>query len=201
MNLPVKSQQIIGPIVVIAICIGLFFVDADVHQKLRFDRTLIEENQFWRLLSANFIHTNLNHLLLNLAGVILLWGLHGHYYKMGSYLGLTLFCSAFCTLLLFYFAPDLSWYVGLSGTLHGLFILGAYYDIRNKLKSGWLLMLGIWSKVAYEQWHGPSTEVVAMIEANVAIDAHLFGAGAGLVAILYKLATTRETSINKSEPL
>ncbi len=86
---------------------------------------------------------------------------------------------------------DLEHYVGLSGVLHSLFVWGALKDIANNEKTGFFLFMGIWLKVIYEQIKGPSPEIAELINASVAIDAHLYGAIAGtlyfvLVKILMK---------------
>lgn len=70
-------------------------------------------------------------------------------------------------------------YVGLSGTLHGLFGLFALREALNGRKSSWLLVLGLVTKVAWEQLVGPSSTTGELINARVAIEAHLAGALAG----------------------
>ncbi|MDU0355165.1 rhombosortase [Paraglaciecola aquimarina] len=83
------------------------------------------------------------------------------------------------------FAPELVWYVGLSGVLHGLFIVGAYKDIINHMYSGWLLLIAVWIKVLYEQFSGQNQQVASLIDANVAIDAHLFGSISGAIIVVF----------------
>ena len=70
-------------------------------------------------------------------------------------------------------------YVGLSGTLHGLFGLFAPREALNGRKSSWLLVLGLVAKIAWEQLIGPSSTTGELINARVAIEAHLAGALAG----------------------
>ena len=70
-------------------------------------------------------------------------------------------------------------YVGLSGTLHGLFGLFALSEALNGRKSSWLLVLGLVAKIAWEQLIGPSSTTGELINARVAIEAHLAGALAG----------------------
>ena len=184
LNLPLSRPFIIGPIILLTLCLSLFLFEPISSEWLAFDRDLIVQQQFWRLFSGNLLHTNLNHLLLNSAGVLLLWALHGQYFKTKQYL---LFMTLLClgtTLSIYGFAPQLRWYVGLSGALHGLFILGAYFDIKHGLLSGWLLLIGVLVKVAHEQFYGASDDIAELIGANVAIDAHLYGSLSALVIIL-----------------
>lgn len=58
-------------------------------------------------------------------------------------------------------------------------------DIRQKRYSGGLLILGIMVKLYFEQ-HQIHDNTATLIEANVAYDAHIFGAVAGIIyAIVY----------------
>jgi membrane associated rhomboid family serine protease len=72
-------------------------------------------------------------------------------------------------------------YSGLSGWLHCLIIWGACADIAKHWSSGWLILFGVFIKVIWEQIHGGSADIVALIGVNVAVDAHLFGAITGLI--------------------
>jgi len=65
--------------------------------------------------------------------------------------------------------------------LHCFITVGALLDIKHKIQSGWLILLGVIAKVTYEQWQGPDAELAALIDANVAIDAHLYGVIFGLL--------------------
>jgi rhomboid family GlyGly-CTERM serine protease len=183
LSLPLQIRHTLGPLIVLLLAVVLFMAEPLSSQWLAFDRTQLDHGQWWRLLTANLLHTNLNHLLLNALGVVLLWALHGQYYRTLHYLLLVFLMCLSSTLGLYYFAPAMHWYVGLSGALHGIFMVGAYFDIRHGLKSGWLLLLGVVIKVAHEQWSGASQQMAELIGARVAIDAHLMGTIAGSIAL------------------
>lgn len=84
-------------------------------------------------------------------------------------------------------------YVGLSGTLHGLFGLFALSEALNGRRSTWLLVLGLIAKIAWEQLIGPSSTTGELINARVAIEAHLAGALAGGFISIASFLTSRKT--------
>ena len=160
---------------------GEYFLGELFTETLVYQRQLITEGEIWRLITGHILHTNGYHLLLNLSALFMLWALHGHFYQIKSYIALFLFCSVFTSIGIYYFDPSLLQYVGLSGVLHGIFVFGAIMDIKAKDKTGYLLFLGVWLKVAHEQFYGASADVSNLIEASIAINAHLWGALDGLL--------------------
>tara|TARA_R110002167_G_scaffold73942_20_gene207298 strand:- start:3637 stop:4248 length:612 start_codon:yes stop_codon:yes gene_type:complete len=202
LNLPLNLQHVLGPLLLIILCAVLFLFEPQASHYLAFDRMQIEQFQWWRLLTANLLHTNANHLLLNLIAVALLWALHGQYFRLGQYTLMFFILCISTTLLIYGFAKQLQWYVGLSGVLHGVFLIGAYFDIKQGMKTGWLLLVGVLIKVGHEQIFGASQDIADLINATVAIDAHLFGTISGLmiIVILYgKLRLTEGLKETKSQ--
>lgn len=185
LTLPIQANRVSGPALILSLAVLLYFFNSSIQDLLVFKPQSIEQFEFWRLISANFLHTNHAHLLLNSAGLVLLWVLHGDAYRTSTYLTVFLICSLGTTLGLYVLFPDLKWYVGLSGTLHGVFIWGAYLDIKRGFRTGWLLLIGGWIKVAYEFYFGPSDELSGLIEANVAIESHLTGLVTGTLIVIY----------------
>ena len=170
---------------------GDFFIGDSATQVFIYHRDLIAQGEVWRLFTAHLLHTNSIHLLLNLAALTMLWALHGHFYTIKNSIALFMFCALFTSLGIFYATPSLIQYVGLSGVLHGVFVFGAIMDINAKDKSGYLLFIGVWLKIAHEQIYGASSDISDLIEANVAIDAHLWGAVSGLVFTIAYLIIIR----------
>ena len=182
--LPLSTQHSIIVLAVALISIVAFaseyFIGAVITQTFVYQRELIIQGQLWRMFTGHLLHTNHYHLLLNLAALILLWALHGRFYTIKNYSTLFLFCCITTSIGIFYGTPSLQQYVGLSGVLHGVFVFGALMDIVSKDKTGYLLLIGVWIKIAHEQMYGASSDVSSLIEASVAIDAHLWGAIGGL---------------------
>ncbi len=159
----------------------LQLLHADLHPWLEFNRQAITDGQWWRLLTGHWIHTNSWHLLMNLAGFVLILLLHGMYYSGKSLITLFIAGNVLIGLALFWFSPDIQIYLGLSGFLHALLVCGCLIDIQRNWSSGWLILVATFGKVLWEQYRGASQDVAALIGAEVAIDAHLYGALAGLL--------------------
>jgi rhomboid family GlyGly-CTERM serine protease len=180
-NLPIQKQHSVA-VVIVAILVTLAIIfDAQLSHFFVYQRQLIEEGEYWRVFTGHFFHTNTYHYLLNMAALVMLWLLHGQFYSIKNYALLFLVSAFICSLGLYYFDATLIQYVGLSGVLHGIFVFGAIMDIKTKDKTGYLLFIGVWLKIAYEQFYGASSEVSDLIDASVAINAHLWGAVGGLV--------------------
>lgn len=183
-NLPLQFKYTINPLIVITLSAVLFYFEPLSREWLRFERPSIEQGEYWRLLSGNLLHTNFIHLLLNCAGVLFVWLLHAEHYTIRRYFMVFGFCALGCGLGLYFFS-SMDTYVGLSGALHGILVYGAVRDIKAGWhNTGWLLLVGIILKVGHENIVGASDSVKAMIDADVAVEAHLFGLLSGLLLTL-----------------
>ena len=191
-SLPFSPKYSFGPLLLAICAIAAFMFEPLSGEWLAYDRYAIQGLETWRILTGNIVHTNGPHLLLNLAGLTLLWALHGEHYRVGRFLKVFVWCSIGTSVGLYFFAENLIWYAGLSGALHGMFVWGACMDINNKVHSGWLLLAGVGVKIGYEQLAGSSAQVAALIDAKVAVDAHLFGAISGLIIFTLMWLTSRK---------
>ena len=196
---PLAANQTLPVLAILLLAFVAYAFEDDLLASLIYHRTFILQGEYWRLFTGHIFHTNGNHLLLNLAGLTLLWSLHGQYYQCTRYLLLTLFSALSVSLGLLCFSPELSQYVGLSGILHGIFIWGALTDIQHKLKSGYLLLLGIVLKVSHEQIYGASNDITTLINAKVAIDAHLWGMLAGVCFFFINLLFVQYSRHKKTD--
>ncbi len=160
---------------------------------ITWDARLIADGQWWRLLSGNFTHTNLIHLGMNTAGLWVIAFFFRHIIKPKEWSFILIAGSFFVgvTLLM----SDINVYLGLSGTLHALF---AYYALKETLggrKSSWLLVIGVIAKVGYECVLGAPESTASMIDARVAVEAHLVGMLSGFAMGLVNYILTSRTSI------
>ena len=148
---------------------------------LRFDRDAINDGAWWRLLSGNFVHLGPGHLMMNLAGLVLVVALVWKRFSAFAWIAIIIGSSLVVGLGLLWRNPEIGWYVGFSGTLHGLIVAGTLADLRVWPRSASLLLLAVAAKLAWEQIGGalPGSESVA--GGAVIVDAHLYGAIGGAI--------------------
>jgi rhomboid family GlyGly-CTERM serine protease len=182
---PNKPEQYIPYTIIFVLStiafLALNVVFAEHFDLLNYHRSSIDGGQWWRIITGHLLHTNFIHLAVNLIGLVLLWLLHGDYVTGRRFLWHFLFLSLGISFAIMYLSPNIQWYVGLSGVLHGFFVWGAMLDVYYKRKSGYLLLIGIVIKLVDEQFFADQSFMSGLIEASVAIDAHLYGAVLGLV--------------------
>jgi len=160
---------------------------------LQYDRSLILAGEYWRIFTCHFTHTGWQHLLLNLAGAILVFALFFRLYSPLSWLLGTGCCAIGIGMSLLIFSPDLEWCRGLSGVLHGLLMMGLIGGVRQGETIYWLGLPALVGKLAVEQLAGPSSHTMQLIHAQVITQAHLAGTIAGVIAAFTILAS-RETA-------
>lgn len=165
----------------------------DLAPLLRYQRSLIGDEP-WRLLSGNLVHLGWSHLWLNLAGLALIQALFGQRLGPRQWWAVMLLVSAAVGAGLRLWQPQLEWYVGLSGSLHGLFAAGLLLDLRLAPLSGTLLGVAFTAKLAWEQLHGALPGSAEAAGGPVLVDAHLYGALAGLACGLWLLARERRAA-------
>ncbi len=153
----------------------------------RYDvREMEQHHQWWRLLTANLVHTNWIHWALNAVGLVLVWGIFHQQLRALAWFGFFLILAPAHLLLLYWFVPSMGWYVGFSGVLHGWLAAAAIFDLRGHYWVGWLLLIGLIVKVFWEQMYGSTTGLSNLIEAKVATEAHLSGVVIGtLIGLLW----------------
>lgn len=174
------------PLALAVAAVALQWSGEAVIHALRYERgAVIADGEWWRLLTGHLVHLGWSHLWLNLAGLALVWMLVGPYWSIRAWWITAFVCMAGTSAGLLLGMPDLVWYVGLSGVLHGLLVAGVLAGVAARHKDMMLLLLGISAKLAWEQWHGPLPGSVEAAGGPVVVDAHLYGAIAGaLVAVV-----------------
>jgi len=180
-NASERLQFFLLPIGIAMLSAGCTFGGYTLAQMLRYDRDAILAGQLWRLLTGHLVHLGGSHLAMNLVGLALIWMLFGRLMSTAAWLATLLTSALTVSLGLLIFNPGLMWYVGLSGVLHGMFLAGAILSIVSGYRAEILLLGFIVAKLAWEQWVGPLPGSAEVAGGDVVVDAHLYGAIAGVV--------------------
>jgi len=146
---------------------------------LRYERTAIGAGETWRLLTGHVVHLGLEHALLNVIGLCLLWTLFARLLRFGEALFIVLLSVASIDAGFWLLDPSLQWYVGASGLLNGVMAAGTLLLLRLRDRIAWPTLTVFLAKLVWEQLQGPLP-----LESNgpVVVNAHLYGALGGLAA-------------------
>ena len=182
MNIAVLHRQSwLAPLGVCALVLPLVAGGDGARALLRYDRSGLAAGQWWRLLSGHLVHLGLEHALLNLAGVWLMWALFRNDWSARRWLLIVLCAIAAIDAGLWMLSSTVEWYVGSSGVLHGVLTAGIVAWIRDRRPEGWVLAVLLAGKLAWEQVHG----ALPLTAGGVVItQAHLYGVVGGLAVAL-----------------
>ncbi len=180
-----RHTSLIVPIFIVLISLFIETLGTESKTLLRFNRDFLINQTYWQLITGHLVHLSSNHLMLNLVGFALIWWL---FLKNLPWLTWLILFTTSClgvSLGLYWFNPELSWYVGLSGILHSFFIFGICRNIASGYRYEWLLLFAVSGKLAWEQFFGPMPGSAEAAGGPVIVDAHLYGALIGLVMASY----------------
>lgn len=145
----------------------------------RLDRVAVEAGELWRLVTGHLVHATWAHFAFDVGiGCLLLCLLP---LRRSLWL-LPLFVGAVVLTL----RPDLIWYDGLSGVLHGWTVLVALHVIQSgdRIEKGFagLLLLGVAGKAVIEAGLGISIFTGSFDMGDVTVyEAHLIGVLGGFL--------------------
>lgn len=169
----------IWPLAMISLVLVLTIIPS-AQMLLRLDDNYTLADQWWRLITAHWVHLGWQHSLLNILGLLLVWFLS----PRGSWLywwAFYLCCSLLISGVLLY-QTEIRNYVGASGVLHGLLILAAYFSpvltrLRRYLFIGIIILKLLWEQTPWYSGDG----LGSVIGGFVVTDAHFWG---GITACL-----------------
>lgn len=174
----IRGAWLVG---LLAAVMVLLWLTGDMGREwLRYERVAVLQGQYWRLLTGHLVHGSGQHLLLNAVGLGLIAALFPREYSVRSWLLILASSVVTIDLGFVFLEPQLEWYVGLSGILHGALAAGAIGWWRHESKPLALAVtLVLVGKLAWEQWHGA---LPLSGDMPVVVDAHLYGAIGGALA-------------------
>jgi rhomboid family GlyGly-CTERM serine protease len=181
-----ERSQLITPSLWLTFLVSLLIVVLALFAEhseplLQFDRELIHQGQWWRLVSGNFVHYGLYHLLMNVSALLLCGFVLLRPISIGVYLLLLGLCASAVGIGLYSYTPQFSYYAGLSGVIHGLIIAGLLLSIRITPVANMLVLAAVIAKLLHEQSANYAIHH-ALLPVPVAVDAHLYGALGGFIA-------------------
>lgn len=182
MNRSFLSATVYLSAVIAALILVLAIFSSWTFPLLSLDQTQVSQGEFWRILTGNIVHFGWAHTLMNVAAFLLcVFGLLPHF----SILRFSLLLFGCCIAVgagMYWLNNEYTIYAGLSGAIHGLVIVGL---ARTQLHPVWVRILGlalVAGKLIQEQSASyETTDLQALIPVPVAVDAHLYGALAGVV--------------------
>jgi rhomboid family GlyGly-CTERM serine protease len=162
--------------------LAILALGEDGRVLLRYDRQGLQAGELWRLVTAHLAHLGTSHGIMNLLALAVLAALFGDLLTARSWLLGSLVSVAAIDVGLWWLEPQVRWYVGLSGVLHGLIVLGAVAMWLNAERLGVGLLLGVIAKLSWEQLVGPLPFTESAAGGPVLVASHLYGAGGGRAA-------------------
>ncbi|MDY6952750.1 MAG: rhombosortase [Thermodesulfobacteriota bacterium] len=169
-----------GPLLVL-ILMTLFFcvLKEDLAVLFHYDRASIFHGDLWRPFTSHLTHTGWRHLLLSVSGTLVVFALFGTLYSPLAWLTGLVGSMVATSAGLLLFCPDLEWYRGFSGVLHGLLAMGLVGGIGRAGGVYYLGLVLLLAKLLAEYLLGPSLHTSLLISAPVIKEAHLYGSIAG----------------------
>ena len=155
---------------------------------LRYERAAVLGGQVWRLVSAHLVHADTAHLAWNLAGAALVWWLFAGEFTRRGWCLVMLASTAAIDLGFILLEPQIEWYVGFSGVLHGCMAAGLVAWLRTERDALTALVAALFAaKLAWEHAYGPLPFTAGSLSIPVVHEAHTYGAIGGALAATWLL--------------
>jgi rhomboid family GlyGly-CTERM serine protease len=171
-----------APLVIAVLCIALALGGDGARELLRYDRALLSDFELWRLVSAHLVHLSAGHTALNVIALAIIALLFESVLDSFDWIVAASLSALAIDLGLYAASPEVAWYVGLSGALHGIMVAGALALAIARSRLGAILLLMVVAKIAWEHFAGPLPFSELTSGGPVVTDAHLYGAAGGAVA-------------------
>lgn len=179
----------------VMLLIGLLALGGEsLRDALRWDREALDAGEWWRLWTGNFVHLGYWHAFLNALGVLVLVLLCPETLTWQVWVRRLLLLSLGMSLGLYFFVPDVTAYVGMSGVIHGLFVLGLMPQVLKKDLIALGCLLYLVGKIGWELYAGAPVSDEAALGGKVLVESHLYGTlSAFLYGFIFRAYTRVET--------
>ena len=145
------------------------------HEVLRYDRHAVLQGELWRLWTGHLIHLGWMHWALNACGLVLCGVLADAPPKPRTLLRQVFVLSLAISVLFVLLLPTLSYYVGLSGVLYGLFVLVLWPGVLRVDPVSVAALCAVLAWLASQWILGPDQREMDLIGGTIIVQAHGFG--------------------------
>ena len=174
------------PVGIAAVATVLFMLGPQATEALRYDRAAVLAGEGWRLVTGHLVHADAPHLAWNVVGVMLVWFLFAGEYSLRGWFGVLLASTVATDLGFLLLEPDLDWYVGFSGVLHGCMAAGLVSWLRAARDPLTVVVGALFAaKLLWEHLAGPLSFTAGSMSLPVVYQAHSYGALGGTLAGLW----------------
>jgi rhomboid family GlyGly-CTERM serine protease len=163
------------PAVLSAFCLLLTLAGPQLSPVLRYDRAAIAAGEWWRLLSGNFVHLGYWHLVLNVLSLVLLVVLCPERLSAGEWLRRLGVIGMGMSLCLYFLSPWVQTYVGLSGLIYGLFVLGLGRQALTRDRIAIACLVFLVARITWEMVVGAPKSETDLIGGGVLAESHVYG--------------------------
>lgn len=165
---------------VVMLCLTLF--EKSLFPILNLQAAKVSNGEYWRLVTANFVHFGWLHTLMNAAALVLSVLALFPEYSLKKFSFLLLWCCVSVGIGMYLFNPEYLPYAGLSGAIHGLIVAGLLLTRAYPLWVRILALSLVVAKLVQENSANyEATDLQALLPVAVAVESHLYGAVAGLI--------------------
>jgi len=154
-----------------------------MHSAIQYDRTQLSNGEYWRYLSANFIHIGWAHLGMNIGAVLLVVMLFPNSLTTFEWWLVSLFSGLCVGFFLYFLNPELEYYVGFSGCVHGLVVAASWRARKETMLLSLSVFVLVVAKLSYEQIFGAVPGSAELSSGFVIVNSHLIGTISGLLVI------------------
>lgn len=187
--------------VVLAVLAAELFLPPEL---LEYRRTLAAREP-WRLFTGHFVHLSFLHAALNVVALLLLDRLFADRLRPREFFAILGLAPILMSVVFWLVLPELEWYRGLSGVLHGVYFAGCVVWISASAgRARWLpvaALVGGTLKVLLEQPWDSSFPMHEVLRVAVVPQAHLIGAVVGAATGLVLRQRRQEAQAEQAQQL
>lgn len=183
-------KQLLPVVIVVGTVLILGALGDWLNPFLRYERDAIISGQIWRVITGHTVHLGMVHTLMNLTGMLLILHLFGRLLTLTQWVTASVLIGVGISAGFLVLNPELAFYAGLSGVLHGCLVLALFLAFWcDKRQPRWLTVMVlavVIGKLISEQLPGYDVNYLyEQMEAAVIVDAHLYGAVIGTLLAPY----------------